>query len=73
MESFRATLSVSEAMREKRVSVGSPDTAVVNIIDNDGKRCCNYECMYSTTRAGLMYVHVQGGLNVLLQSYHIES
>ena len=58
MESFRATLSVSEAMREKGVSVGSPDTAVVNIIDNDGKRCCNYECMYSATHAGLrMYMY----------------
>ena len=55
MESFRATLSVSEAMREKGVSVGSPDTAVVNIIDNDGKSCCNYECMYSATLAGHMY------------------
>ena len=66
MENFRAILSMSEAMREKGVSVGTPDTAVVDITDNDGKRCCDYECTYSATHTGLMYVHVQGGLDVLL-------
>ena len=64
MENFRAMLSVSDAMREKGVSVGTPDTAVVDITDNDGKRCCNYECTYSAAHTGHMYVHVQGGLDV---------
>ena len=37
LETFRATLTVSEAMQAMGVRVEEPDTAVVDIRDDEGK------------------------------------
>ena len=57
LETFRATLTVSEAMQDMGVRVEEPDTAVVDIRDDEGKESTTTTHTSHTNTDRHTYVH----------------